>query len=55
MVTSPDLTKSETQVELQHRILPSVILTMKVMNKEIVNIKWTWKKDDKGNLPEGVR
>jgi hypothetical protein len=57
VVTSPDLTKSETQAELKHSsgILPNLVVNMKVMKSEIVNIKWSWKRDSTNKLPEGIR
>jgi len=53
----PNLTEASAEVELEHSAgtLPNILVTMRVIETDIVNVKWTWKRDQDGNLPPNVR
>jgi hypothetical protein len=53
----PNLTQAITEFDLEHvaGVLKNIHVTLRVIENDIVNIKWTWVKDQDGKYPEGYK
>lgn len=53
----PDLNAINVAVELEHvaATLPNIEVKFRVIETDIVNVRWSWKLDKDGKVPAGMR